>query len=289
MPRTSCTRTAPGAGLRGEHADDRRRQVAIVDGGVVGQQRAEESLARGADEDGRPSSASTSRRPSSCQFCAPRFAKPRPGIEDDALGRDAGRHEGVDAGRELVAHVGRDVAVLGERVHAVGVPAPVHGDVAHAGLGDDRRHRGIGEARRDVVDDLGAGLDRGRAVAARIVSTLTRMPRAASSRMTGTTRRSSSSGSTRAAPGRVDSPPTSSDVGAVGDEVEPVRDRGLGVEPPAAVAERVGRDVDDAHDERRLASATFGGPDQRDDLGARGRLGERAATRDRHGRAALLT
>ncbi len=44
---------------------------------------------------------------------------------------------------------------------------------------------------------------------ARMVSTETTAPAAASSRTTGTTRRSSSASSTRAAPGRVDSPPTS--------------------------------------------------------------------------------
>ena len=58
------------------------------------------------------------------------FAKPRPGVEDDLVGRDARRDELVDAGAQLVAHVAHDVAVLGELVHAVGVPAPVHGDVA---------------------------------------------------------------------------------------------------------------------------------------------------------------
>lgn len=47
------------------------------------------------------------------------------------------------------------------------------------------------------------------ATAARIVSTETTRPSAASARTTGTTRRSSSASSTRGAPGRVDSPPTS--------------------------------------------------------------------------------
>src|SRR5262249_6238926 len=49
----------------------------------------------------------------------------------------------------------------------------------------------------------------GCATSARIVSTLTGTPAAASARMTGPTRRSSSSADTRCAPGRVDSPPTS--------------------------------------------------------------------------------
>ncbi len=47
------------------------------------------------------------------------------------------------------------------------------------------------------------------ATEARMVSTLTMTPSAASARTTGSTRRSSSASSTRVAPGRVDSPPTS--------------------------------------------------------------------------------
>jgi hypothetical protein len=47
------------------------------------------------------------------------------------------------------------------------------------------------------------------ATSARVVSTLVRTPAADSSRITGRTRRHSSSLSTRSAPGRVDSPPTS--------------------------------------------------------------------------------
>lgn len=47
------------------------------------------------------------------------------------------------------------------------------------------------------------------ATSARMVSTETTIPSAARPRTTGTTRRSSSSASTRLAPGRVDSPPTS--------------------------------------------------------------------------------
>ena len=49
----------------------------------------------------------------------------------------------------------------------------------------------------------------GSATAARIVSTLTQAPVAASSAITGITRRSSSETSGRTAPGLVDSPPTS--------------------------------------------------------------------------------
>ena len=40
--------------------------------------------------------------------------EPEPGVEDEPLGRDARGDERGDAGRELVAHLGDDVVVLGE-------------------------------------------------------------------------------------------------------------------------------------------------------------------------------
>ena len=86
------------------------------------------------------------------------------------------------------------------------------------------------------------------------VSTETRAPWAAAgparASTTGTTRASSTSVSTSSAPGRDDSPPTSIDVGALGQHLETARHRRPeGVVEPA-VGEGVRRDVEDAHHER---------------------------------------
>jgi hypothetical protein len=87
------------------------------------------------------------------------------------------------------------------------------------------------------------------AVSAFIVSMLTIAPSAARAATTGSTRSLllGRVDALRAGPGRLAA--DVEDVGARRAQREAVRDRGLGVEVAAAVAERVGRDVDDAHDE----------------------------------------
>ena len=75
------------------------------------------------------------------------------------------------------------------------------------------------QAGRHVVDEGGAGGDR-RARPPPACGCRSRPARAAASAsMTGTTRRSSSRLGTGSAPGRVDSPPTSTTVGALGDQL----------------------------------------------------------------------
>ena len=87
-----------------------------------------------------------------------------------------------------------------------------------------------------------------RATSAFEVSIDTGRPRSSSS--TGTTRRSSSSSETAAAPGRVDSPPTSTIAAPSASIARPRRRRVLGRREAPAVGEAVRRDVDDAHDRR---------------------------------------
>ena len=72
---------------------------------------------------------------------------------------------------------------------------------------------------------------------------------------TGSTRRISSSAPTCSAPGRVDSPPMSSMIGPVADHAKPCLDRAVDIVMEPAVSEGIGRDVEDAHDERALAEA----------------------------------
>ena len=67
--------------------------------------------------------------------------------------------------------------------------------------------------------------------------------------MTGMTRRISSSPRPRAAPGRVDLPPTSTISAPSACSVQAMRDRNPGLDEPAAVRKAVRRDVDHAHDQ----------------------------------------
>ena len=67
----------------------------------------------------------------------------------------------VDPLAELAAHVGDDVAVVGAFVHRPGIAAHVHEHDRYATVGDEREHRRVVQARRHVVDELRAGVERG--------------------------------------------------------------------------------------------------------------------------------
>ncbi len=78
------------------------------------------------------------------------------GVDDDAVGGDAARQDGLHARVQLVDDLGDDVVVLAPDVAALEEAAPVHDDEGGAGVGDDRDHAGVGEAAADVVDEGGA-------------------------------------------------------------------------------------------------------------------------------------
>ena len=79
------------------------------------------------------------------------------GIDDDGSRVDSRGGRGLDAVAQLAHDVERDVVVARQLVHVVAVPAPVHGDVRHAELGDRAgTSTRIGQAAADVVDDAGA-------------------------------------------------------------------------------------------------------------------------------------
>ena len=87
------------------------------------------------------------------------------------------------------------------------------------------------------------------AVSARMVSMLTLTPAATSARTTGRTRACSSSTGTRSAPGRVDSPPTSTMSAPSAARIATASDGVLEGEETSPVGEGVRRHVEDAHDD----------------------------------------
>ena len=161
--------------------------------------------------------------------------------------------------------------------HVGAVPAPVHHHVRHPGLGD--QPAAIAGSARPPLTSLTSAAPA--ASAARpprphgVDADRHARPRPARGRP-GATRRSSSSALTRCAPGRVDSPPTSTMSAPCGGQLQAVLDRRRRVEPRAAVGERVRRDVDDAHDQ---AAGRPGRPS--------GRPGARGLTRPRAVRPAI--
>ena len=131
----------------------------------------------------------------------------------------------------------------------------MHGDVPDAGVGDDPEDVRVGQAARDVVDDPGARLDRGggdlgaHRVDAdhRAVGRQGADDRYDARQLLGDQRPGGARSGRLAA--------DVEDVGAVREQLPAVRDRRLDRVVPAAVAERVGGDVDDPHDQRQVSHA----------------------------------
>ena len=105
--------------------------------------------------------------------------------------------------------------------------------------------------RRDVVDDTRAGVERCLDDRAILVSIDTAAPSSASARTTGSTRRTSSPRPRASAPGRVDSPPTSTISAPLRGARGPWRLRSR-PQTTAAIRKAVRCYIEDAHDKRAV-------------------------------------
>ena len=209
---------------------------------------------------GWPSSSSRSSPRRSDQLCAVSLANPKPGSRTIRSAAIPAADQLVARWRQLGHHVGDDVVVDRPGLHVGAVPSPVHRDERHAApRRPPRPSSGSASPAAHVVDDGRPGRERlGRPPRRASCRPTRRRPAAASAATTGSTRRSSSA--TRRAlgtgPGRLAA--DVEDVGALGDQLAAVLDRRRRLEPLAAVAERVGRDVDDAHDHRQAVARRSG-------------------------------
>ncbi len=88
------------------------------------------------------------------------LGEPEAGIEHDPVSRDAGRDGRRRPFVQLARDVRHDVPVLRARVHVRRAPAVVHQDHRGAAAGDDAGKRRVVRQRADVVDDLGAQVER---------------------------------------------------------------------------------------------------------------------------------
>ena len=148
--------------------------------------------------------------------------------------------------RQPIAHVGHHVVVGGSILHGRGFPCICMTTRPQA---RSRTSPTIAGSRKpDTSLTTAAPASRhASATAACRVSMLTHTPRAASSRTAGTTRASSSASVTGAAPGRVDSPPTSMICAPFVEHALGVRDRRIERVVRSPVGEGVGGHVENAH------------------------------------------
>lgn len=219
---------------------------------VAGEQSAEESFAGRTHQHGNARVDETIESAEQRPVVLRVLGEAEPRIEDDAGTVHPGGDGRVDLAEQSAAHVLDDVAVVvllrGTRsVGPVDGGTPVHEHPGDAGIGDDTRHVGIGAATGDVVDDGHARTDRRSRhgcphrvdADAHAVRDQLGDHRCDALRLDG---RVDAVGSRtcRLAP-HID------DVDTRGVQFEAVPHRGVDVQVAAAVRERVGRDVDDAH------------------------------------------
>mmetsp|Transcript_11602 Transcript_11602/g.36911 ORF Transcript_11602/g.36911 Transcript_11602/m.36911 type:complete len:475 (-) Transcript_11602:46-1470(-) len=228
-------------------------EVAPVGSGLAGE-RADETLAGGPDEDWivAESRLEVGEVAEEEKVLGVGLGEADAGVEDEAPRRDTGGAGACGDVCELDSHVGDDVVVVGELLHGLRDAARVHRDVSRREPRDLRKHVGVEGAAGDVVDYAGAGGDG--------VPRDARPPRVDGDEKVGmaaTDRLDERDDATRlcvgvdrrrAGPRRLAA--DVDDVDAIIDESVDVREQVLA----PAVAERVRRRVDDAHDRRSRAS-----------------------------------
>ena len=147
------------------------------------------------------------------------------------------RHGELQALCEEPLDVVDDVLIAGVLLHRARLAEHVHQAAVGVAVGDQPGHLRIAAKRGDVVDERRAGIERGardvRLCVSIEICAPVRAP--ASPSITGSTRRSSSSADTGAAPGRVDSPPTSRICGSLAREHPAMLHGGIGLEEHPAV------------------------------------------------------
>ena len=198
---------------------------------------------------GRPSATKRSRWRSRVRLCSTVLPKPMPGSSRICSSRTPCDEGEGQAFLQELEDLQDDILVARFLLHGLGLPLHVHEADGAACLGDDVRHVGVAAQGRDVIDDrraggqgaarhfrlrrvhadrhadaLGQGLDHGHHAAQLLV----RLDRVRAR--------------PRGLAADVD------DGRALAHERQGLLEGGVGGEEAAAVRERIGRDVDDAHD-----------------------------------------
>ena len=205
------------------------------------------------------------RRGSACGWCRPAREDPcRPTRRASRAARgcarrscrsrcpDRSRPRSTPAARAAVGSIEEEVRHLARpRRRSGGRAASCGGRPACASRPSRRRARPRRRQRgRYVVDERGARVDRGRRDLGLAGVDENRAPTGPAPRRPAGPGRSSSATGTGSAPGRVDSPPTSTRSAPSASSGEAMGDRGVVVEVAAAVAERVRGHVHHPHHQR---------------------------------------
>ncbi len=206
-----------------------------------------EALAGGADHQRAAQLAQLAEPAQELEVVVEGLAEPDPWVEPDPLLGDAGGDGRLGPLEEERLHIVDDVAVGRVRLHRARGPLHVHEDHPRPAPGADRGQLGIAAQRGDVIDDRSSrpegrlgnrrlrGVDRDLVTEAGEVGDDRLRPLQL---LLGAHRRGPR-------PGRLST--DVEDLGAVLGKQNPMRNRRLRLEEEPPIGERVGGDVDDAH------------------------------------------
>jgi 2-haloacid dehalogenase len=216
-------------------------------------ERADEALARRANEDRYAEPVQQRQAREQFEVVVARLAETNARIDDEFGARDAGPDAGIHTRFEIIEDVELDIVVLGIVLHGAWIALRVHQDDGRAKFRSGFDRAIVEAQRRDIVDDVGSGRDGGThdfGLAGvdgdqRVHGIAKRLDHGHHPRnllLHGHGFR------TRACRLAADI----DDIRAVGCQLHAVPDGGLRVGQQAPVGEAVGRDVDDTHDARAV-------------------------------------
>ncbi len=177
-----------------------------------------------------------------------RLSKAKSGVQRNAFGRDARSQQHLRLRLQEGPDFGHQVRVAGGFLHRFGVPLHMHQAQPGMALRDSLDRPRLAEAP-DIVDQVGAGIERG-AHHVRLVGVDRQRPAAFAQRL-----------DDRHHPIQLLLPPERrgpgparlaadvDEVGPFGNQLLGVAQRGIAGGMPATVGKRIGRDVEDAHDQ----------------------------------------
>ena len=119
----------------------------------------EKRLPRHTEEKWTPERAETSQPSQELEIVRVGFSESDSGIDHDPFHRNAGRDRRVEPEGELVPHLFDYIPIAGVILHRCGCTTHVHQDQASAPTRHHRSHRGVAECR-NVVDDIRADVQR---------------------------------------------------------------------------------------------------------------------------------
>ncbi len=156
----------PGAPVGDDRGEGGRRGVPVMGVGRcavrVGQDVAQEPLARAGDQDGAAQGTQLGQSGDQTEIVLRSLGESQARVHDQPLPGNARCHHGLHPGAEFRDDLAHHVPVHRSSVHVVAETPPVHDDEGNTPGSDGRDHARVRQTPADVVDEGRPGVDRAR-------------------------------------------------------------------------------------------------------------------------------